>query len=85
MDRTLVEQLIEKSMESLRRDLGHIFSNVSRGKLDASAARDLVAYIKVLKELEVLPDDEMEKLKKMNKEELENEAKRLIENAEKKK
>lgn len=79
MDKDLVLSLIEKGMESIRRDITHIFSNVSRGKLDSNSARDLVAYIKVLKELESNPDENLEKLKKMTKEELETEAKRLLE------
>jgi hypothetical protein len=78
MDKDLLNTLMESATESLRRDLKHIFVLVARGKLDPGPARDLVAYIKALKELESQPDEEAEKLNKMSKEELEAEAKKLI-------
>jgi len=85
MDKELIQNLMEKATESMRRDINHIFTSVSRTKLDASSARDLVAYIKVLKELETIPDAEMERLKKMNEAELKAEATKLIEENGKKK
>jgi len=46
-----LEKLLEKSGEALRRDLNHILAMSTGGKLDASSARDLVAYTKLLHDI----------------------------------
>lgn len=71
LDFTLESQL-EKAIEALRRDLSYIMAEASKGKLSAPAARDLVAYIKLLSELKMeesqslqsLSDDALEALAK---------------------
>lgn len=45
-----VASLLEKATEALRRDLNHIFGEVSLGKLPPASSRDLVAYVKLLHE-----------------------------------
>ena len=41
-------ELLEKAKEAVRRDLNHIFTEVSKAKLSPSSARDLVNYTKLL-------------------------------------
>lgn len=41
-------ELLEKAKEAVRRDLNHIFIEVSQAKLSPASARDLVNYTKLL-------------------------------------
>lgn len=62
-----VTEMLDKAKEALRRDLNHIFTQSSNGKLAPAAARDLAVYIKVLHELE---EREKEFLDSLTEEEL---------------
>ena len=68
MDRNNLEKLLSKLNEALRMDVNNVYLEASQGKLSASSARDLVAYLEFLKEESEqidpakLSDDELEKL-----------------------
>jgi hypothetical protein len=65
-----LSQQIERLLDLLRQDIGMMFAESSKGKLSAASSRDLVAYLKALKdlkdrqdqELAGLPDDKLEEL-----------------------
>lgn len=47
-----LKKLLEKATEAVRRDINHIFEQVSGGKLDKDSSRDLVAYVKLLTDIQ---------------------------------
>ncbi len=53
-----LRQLLDQCIEILRRDIKNIFVESSKGKLSPAAARDLVAYTKLLSD--VLEESEEE-------------------------
>lgn len=59
--------LQDKLKEALRRDVTNLVAESTRGKLKSESAKDLVNYLKVLKELE---EEEVKKLKGMTPEQL---------------
>lgn len=69
-----VEKLLSHGGEILRREIGNLMRESTRGKLNPANARDLVAYVKLLSELKVeeqktvkdLTDEELEKIAKAN-------------------
>lgn len=74
-----LDTLLEKAVEAVRRDLNHIFTAVSVKKLDATASRDLIAYVKLLSDIKdkleesnALPLETDEELKALAKELLKN-------------
>lgn len=75
---TDLQNLLEKSKEALRRDLNHIFSEVSAKKLSPSSARDLVAYVKLLSEEMKLLAKEAKDLAKSPTQDLEALARQLL-------
>jgi uncharacterized protein with von Willebrand factor type A (vWA) domain len=67
-----LDEVLEKALEALKRDVSNIFAK-SHNKLGPAEARDLVAYLKFLAErseertkaaktLDKLPEDELRKL-----------------------
>lgn len=73
-----LEVLLDKALEILRRDIANIFSQ-SSDKLSAHAARDLVAYIKLLMDVSGELKDANAALAKMTQEDLKELAKKLVE------
>lgn len=77
-----LNELRDKLEEAVRRDINHIFTEVSRGKLSATSARDLVAYTKLLEELASLREkaiaEEEADLKKKSPEELKKLAQEIL-------
>lgn len=70
--------LLEKAAEAVRRDLNHIFSEVSNRKLSPASSRDLVAYTKLLSDVLDRQKDEDDSLNTKTEEELKALAKELI-------
>ena len=77
-----LQNLRDKAIEALRRDLNHIFLEVSGGKLSPTSSRDLVAYYKLLTEINAEEKNKEERteeyLEGRTKEELEEMAKKLL-------
>jgi Asp-tRNA(Asn)/Glu-tRNA(Gln) amidotransferase B subunit len=70
-----LNKLLKKASDAVKRDINHIYQEVSTRKLSDKSARDLVAYVKLLtdlskaqkeqkEELAAVPDDELKKLAK---------------------
>lgn len=70
-----LSKLLKKASDAVKRDINHIYLEVSNRKLSDKSARDLVAYVKLLsdlaktqkekkEELASVPDDELQKLAK---------------------
>lgn len=70
-----LSKLLKKASDAVKRDINHIYLEVSTRKLSDKSARDLVAYVKLLsdlakaqkdakEELAAVPDDELKKLAK---------------------
>ena len=74
-----LRHLLDKAQEAIRRDLTHIFTEVSARKLSPSSARDLVSYVKLLAEILEEQEEAGEELSKTSEEELKKLAKELIE------
>lgn len=75
---TDLNQLLDKATEAVRRDLRHIFEEVSKGKLSAPSSRDLVAYIKLLTDVLDYDKESEDSLKKLSEEELKTLAKSAL-------
>jgi NAD-dependent DNA ligase len=75
---TDLQDLLEKATEAVRRDLNHIFSAVSIEKLGATDARDLVAYVKLLSDLQDIQSKAAKNLPAMSEEALKGLAKQLV-------
>ena len=73
-----IERLIDDSLVALHREIKNLLTLSSRGKLEASDARDLRDHLKLLFELK---DRENESLKGVTDEELKNQAKKVINEA----
>lgn len=54
-----VEKLLSNSGEILRREITNLLMESSRGKLGATSARDLVAYVRLLVELKLKQEEEL--------------------------
>jgi hypothetical protein len=70
-----LSKLLKKASDAVKRDINHIYLEVSTRKLSDKSARDLVAYVKLLSDLakaqkeskealSSVPDDELKKLAK---------------------
>lgn len=55
-----IEKLLAHGGEILRREISNLMRSSSKGKLDAAGARDLVAYIRLLQELKVEVQTELQ-------------------------
>lgn len=62
-----IEAELDRCGEILKREIKNLMSLSSRGKLDAGASRDLVAYIKLLHDLKL---DQQDRVSGMTDEEL---------------
>ncbi|NDC24836.1 MAG: hypothetical protein EBZ49_12030 [Proteobacteria bacterium] len=70
-----LSKLLKKASDAVKRDINHIYLEVSSRKLSDKSARDLVAYVKLLSDLAkaqkeskealaAVPDDELKQLAK---------------------
>lgn len=70
-----LNKLLKKASDAVKKDINHIYLEVSTRKLSDKSARDLVAYVKLLsdlskaqkekkEELAAVPDDELQRLAK---------------------
>lgn len=70
-----LSKLLKKASDAVKKDINHIYLEVSSRKLSDKSARDLVAYVKLLsdlaksqkekkEELSSVPDDELQRLAK---------------------
>lgn len=57
-----LEQLFNKSIEILRREINNLFTHSTTEKLSPTDARDLVQYIKLLSEIKAEQDEAIKKL-----------------------
>lgn len=73
-----LNDLLEQSLEAMRRDLKHIFTEVSNKKLSPASARDLVAYVKLMAEVRTASSKLGELLSEKSEEELKQLAKDLL-------
>lgn len=73
-----LEALLEKIDEAIRRDVSHIFSEVSQGKLSAPSARDLVQYRKLITDTQEALEKAAKGLPTKTEEELRDLAKELL-------
>lgn len=73
-----MDDLKNKALAILRMDLNHLYSEVCKGKLSASSARDLISYVKQMNDEEDAADEQAKKAKKYSTEELEAMAKELL-------
>lgn len=73
-----LEKLLEKIDEAVRRDVNHIFTEVSLAKLSPTSARDLVQYRKVVEDALQAIEDAGDELPERTEEELKELAKELI-------
>lgn len=73
-----LHELLNKAAEAVRRDLNHIFSEVSLSKLSASSSRDLVAYVKLLSDVLDKQQEEIKDLATKSEDELKKMATELL-------
>jgi hypothetical protein len=73
-----LELLLEKAVEAMRRDINQIFTASSGRKLNATEARDLVAYLKLLHDIADRQDDKGKELASTSEEELKELAESLL-------
>lgn len=73
-----LETLLEKIDEAIRRDISHIFSEVSQGKLSPPSARDLVQYRKLITDAQEASEKAAKGLPSKTEEELKMLAKELL-------
>lgn len=66
-----LNRLVDKAFEAIRREINNLTQKSAQGKLDAASARDLIAYYKLLKDMQRQQDDDDEALKKLTDEQLE--------------
>jgi septation ring formation regulator EzrA len=72
------EELLAKALEAMRRDVNHIFGAVSEKKLVPASARDLVAYVKLLTDIQKAQSKADESVDSLSNEELKAHAKALL-------
>jgi hypothetical protein len=73
-----LNKLLKKASDAVKRDLNHIFTEVSTRKLSATSSRDLVAYVKLLSDISKAQKEQKEELAAASDEELKKLAKELI-------
>jgi hypothetical protein len=73
-----LSKLLKKASDAVKRDLNHIYTEVSTRKLSATSSRDLVAYVKLLSEISKTQKEQKEELASASDEELKKLAKELI-------
>lgn len=73
-----LESLLEKIDEAIRRDVNHIFIEVSQGKLSAPSARDLVQYRKLITDTQEALEKAASQLPAKTEDELKELAKELL-------
>jgi hypothetical protein len=61
-DEISLEGLLNKATKILRTDLMYLTQESTKGKLSPAAARDLVAYVKLLSELKADQNQDLSKL-----------------------
>jgi hypothetical protein len=73
-----LNKLLKKASDAVKRDLNHIFTEVSTRKLSATSSRDLVAYVKLLSDISKAQKEQKEELAAASDDELKKLAKELI-------
>lgn len=73
-----LNKLLRKASDAVKRDINHIYSEVSTRKLSDKSARDLVAYVKLLSDLAKAQKDAKEELATVPDEDLKKLAKELL-------
>lgn len=73
-----LSKLLKKASEAVRRDINHIYQEVSTRKLSDKSARDLVAYVKLLNDLSKMQEKEKDQLSAVPDDELKKLAKELL-------
>lgn len=73
-----LSSLLEKAAEAVRRDLNHIFSEVTNRKLSPASSRDLVAYTKLLSDVLDRQKEANDEVNSKTEEELKELVKELI-------
>lgn len=73
-----LNKLLKKASDAVKRDINHIYLEVSTRKLSDKSARDLVAYVKLLSDLAKAQKDAKEELAAVPDEDLKKLAKELL-------
>jgi len=73
-----LSKLLKKASDAVKRDINHIYTEVSTRKLSATSSRDLVAYVKLLSDISKVQKQQKEELAAVPDEELKKLAKELL-------
>lgn len=73
-----LNKLLKKASDAVKKDINHIYTEVSTRKLSDKSARDLVAYVKLLNDLSKAQKESKEELASVPDEELKKLAKELL-------
>lgn len=73
-----LSKLLKKAGDAVKKDINHIYLEVSTRKLSDKSARDLVAYVKLLSDLAKTQKEKKEELASVPDEELQRLAKELL-------
>jgi len=73
-----LSKLLKKASDAVKKDINHIYLEVSNRKLSDKSARDLVAYVKLLSDLSKAQKEKKEELASVSEDELKKLAEELL-------
>lgn len=73
-----LSKLLKKASDAVKKDINHIYLEVSTRKLSDKSARDLVAYVKLLSDLSKVQKEKKEELASVSEDDLKKLAEELL-------